>query len=240
MSSVFPLFFLLCSLLARLLAWLEWVEKNVSKPIGTRAPNLFLESVLFSFFFQNKKATGKNRQYWGEGVCFSFGQACLLPCPASVTTTALWGKSVAQTREEKCFSCKTAAKTMDPHLSSCHLATNLTCFPLLGNLLVFQALLCFDFVSPPFNFCLKFVRIKLQRIYMHHSLLIHFHQVLFASTSAEACTALQPILPWRYVAVIVCSTLWGDRRWDRFSINEVWGVYCFKNMNIVFTLLACL
>lgn len=118
-----------------------------------------------SFFFQNKKATGKNRQYWGEGVCFSFGQACLLSCPANVTTTALWGKSVAQTREEKCFSCKTAAKTMDLHLSPCHLATNLTCFPLLGHLLVFQALLCFDLVSPPFNFCLKFARIKLQHLY---------------------------------------------------------------------------
>lgn len=41
------------------------------------------------FFFQNKKATGKNGQYWGVGVCFSFGQVCLLSCPANVTTTAL-------------------------------------------------------------------------------------------------------------------------------------------------------
>ena len=64
------LFFPLLSLqgLARLLAWLEGVEKKVSKPIGTRAPNLFLESVLF--FFENKKATGRNRQYWGEGGLF--------------------------------------------------------------------------------------------------------------------------------------------------------------------------
>lgn len=85
---------------ARLLAWLEWAEKKkkrVSKAIGTRAPNLFLESVFFFFFsfFQNKKATGKNRQYWGVGVCFSFGQVCLLSCPANVTTTTLWGKSAA-------------------------------------------------------------------------------------------------------------------------------------------------
>lgn len=63
-------FFPLLSLqgLARLLAWLEGVEKKVSKPIGTRAPNLFLESVLF--FFENKKATGRNRQYRGEGGLF--------------------------------------------------------------------------------------------------------------------------------------------------------------------------
>lgn len=64
------LFFPLLTLqgLARLLAWLEGVEKKVSKPIGTRAPNLFLESVLF--FFENKKATGRNRQYWGERGLF--------------------------------------------------------------------------------------------------------------------------------------------------------------------------
>lgn len=43
-------------------------KKKVSKPIGTRAPNLFLESVLF--FFENKKATGRNRQYEGEGGLF--------------------------------------------------------------------------------------------------------------------------------------------------------------------------
>lgn len=64
------LFFPLLTLqgLARLLAWLEGVEKKVSKPIGTRAPNLFLESILF--FFENKKATGRNRQYWGERGLF--------------------------------------------------------------------------------------------------------------------------------------------------------------------------
>lgn len=46
-------------------------KKKVSKPIGTRAPNLFLESLLvFFFFFENKKATGRNRQYWGEEGLF--------------------------------------------------------------------------------------------------------------------------------------------------------------------------
>lgn len=35
-------------------------KKSLRKPLGTRAPILFLESALF--FFQNKKATGKNRQ----------------------------------------------------------------------------------------------------------------------------------------------------------------------------------
>lgn len=90
-SSVFPLLFLL----ARLLAWLEWVEKKKKgfKSHWHASPeSIFGEGL---FFFQNKKATGKNRQYWGVGVCFSFGQVCLLSCPANVTTTALWGKSVA-------------------------------------------------------------------------------------------------------------------------------------------------
>lgn len=110
----FPLVSLPSPLLARLLAWLERVEKKPSKPLGTRAPNLFLESALFSF--KTRKPQGKIGNSGVKGVCFSFSQACLLSCPANVTTTALWGKSVAQTREEKCFSCKTTAKTMGLHL----------------------------------------------------------------------------------------------------------------------------
>lgn len=43
-------------------------KKKVFKKPLARTPNLFLESVFF--FFQNKKAAGKNRQYWGVGVCF--------------------------------------------------------------------------------------------------------------------------------------------------------------------------
>lgn len=31
---------------------------------------------------------------------------------------------------------------------------------------MFQALLCFDLVSPLFNFCLTFARIKLQHLYV--------------------------------------------------------------------------
>lgn len=185
-----------------------------------------------SFFFQNKKATGKNRQYWGEGVCFSFGQACLLSCPANVTTTALWGKSVAQTREEKCFSCKTAAKTMDLHLSPCHLATNLTCFPLLGHLLVFQALLCFDFVSPPFNFCLKFARIKLQHLYPCFTV-----NPFSSGIVCEAFPWLSSILPWWFVAVIVYNDLWKRQmmRWQFNKLSSLWGLYCLTNVNIFLT-----
>lgn len=140
----------LSSPLARLLAWLERVEEKKKKSFKSHwhasPESIFGERL---FFFQNKKATGKNRQYWGVGVCFSFGQVCLLSCPANVTTTALWGKSAAKTREEKCFPCKTIAKTMDSHLYPCHLATKLTCFPLGGHLLMFQALLCFDLVFTP-------------------------------------------------------------------------------------------
>lgn len=94
-SSVFPP--ALSSPPARLLAWLEWAEKKEKKGFKSHwhaSPKSIFGERLF-FFFQNKKATGKNRQYWGVGVCFSFGQVCLLSCPANVTTTALWGKSVA-------------------------------------------------------------------------------------------------------------------------------------------------
>lgn len=69
-------------------------KKGFQKPLA-REPQIYFWRASFFFFFQNKKATGKNRQYWGVGVCFSFGQVCLLSCPANVTTTALWGKSVA-------------------------------------------------------------------------------------------------------------------------------------------------
>lgn len=82
---------------ARLLAWLEWVEKKkrFQKPLAREPRIYFWRASFFFFSFKTKKATGKNRQYWGVGVCFSFGQVCLLSCPANVTTTALWGKSVA-------------------------------------------------------------------------------------------------------------------------------------------------
>lgn len=83
----------LSSPLARLLAWLEWVEKKSFKSHWHASPKSILGERLF--FFQNKKTTGKNRQYWGVGVCFSFGQVCLLSCPANVTTTELWEKSAA-------------------------------------------------------------------------------------------------------------------------------------------------
>lgn len=58
-SSVFPP--ALSSPPARLLAWLEWAEKKkkrVSKAIGTRAPNLFLESV---FFFLSKQKSHREK-----------------------------------------------------------------------------------------------------------------------------------------------------------------------------------
>lgn len=63
-------------------------EKKGFKSHWHASPKSIFGERLF-FFFQNKKATGKNRQYWGVGVCFSFGQVCLLSCPANVTTTAL-------------------------------------------------------------------------------------------------------------------------------------------------------
>lgn len=138
---------------ARLLAWLEGVEKRFQNPLA-REPQIYFWREFF-FSLKTKKPQGEIGNTRVKGVCFSFGQACLLSCPASVRTTALWGKRVAQTREEKCFSCKTAAKTMDPHLSPCHLATVPTCFPLLGHLLVFQTLLCFDLFRPFLTFVLN-------------------------------------------------------------------------------------
>ena len=137
-------------------------KKRFQNPLA-REPQIYFWRAFF-FSLKTKKPQGEIGNTGVKGVCFSFGRACLLSCPASVRTTALWGKRVAQTREEKCFSCKTAAKTMDPHLSPCHLATSPTCFPLRGHLLVFRALLCFDLFRPFFNFCLQFAVIKLRHL----------------------------------------------------------------------------
>ena len=100
-----------CQGLARLLAWLEGVEKKKKRfqnPLARELQIYFRRAFFFSL--KTKKPQGEIGNTGVKRVCFSFGQACLLSCPASVRTTALWGKRVAQTREEKCFSCKTAAK----------------------------------------------------------------------------------------------------------------------------------
>lgn len=100
-----------------------------------------------------------------------------------------------------------------------HLATSLTCFPLLGHLLGFQTRLCFHFASLPFNFCPEFRPGFNQRV----SSFIYFHQALRCeallhkrfsprSTFAPGCV-------W-FVAAIVC----GHRRWDGNSIKFIWAV----------------
>lgn len=104
LSSVFPP----CSFLyvlpdyGTVLAWLEGVEKKGLQILWHASPkSIFGE--FFSFLLKTRKATGRNRQYWGEGCLFLIwpGLPSIL-LRSNVRTTALWGKRVAQTREEKC------------------------------------------------------------------------------------------------------------------------------------------
>lgn len=103
-------------------------KKVFENPLA-REPRIYFWRALF-FSFKTRKPQGKIGNSGAKGVCFSFSQACLLSCPANVTTTALWGKSAAQTREEKCFSCKTAAKTMGLHLSPLSLSNQPNLLPI--------------------------------------------------------------------------------------------------------------
>lgn len=104
-------------------------KKKVFENPLAREPRFYFWRALF-FSFKTRKPQGKIGNSGAKGVCFSFSQACLLSCPANVTTTALWGKSAAQTREEKCFSCKTAAKTMGLHLSPLSLSNQPNLLPI--------------------------------------------------------------------------------------------------------------
>lgn len=79
-------------------------------------------------------------------------------CPAPPTSQPQhYGERVRLRRGRRSvFPAKPRPKLWAFISAPCHLATSLTCFPLLGHLLGFQTRLCFHFASLPFNFCPEF------------------------------------------------------------------------------------
>lgn len=62
-------------------------KKRFRNPLA-REPQIYFWRAFF-FSLKTKKPQGEIGNTGVKGVCFSFGQACLLSFPASVTTTAL-------------------------------------------------------------------------------------------------------------------------------------------------------
>lgn len=158
LSSGFSLLSLSLQGPARLLAWLEGVEKSFQNPLA-REPQIYFWCVPFFFFFENKKATGRNRQYWGVGGLFFIWPGLPSVLPLQHQPQHYGEQEQLRLERRSVFPCKTTAKLWSLILEPCHLATIPTCFPLAGHMLVFQSLLCFDLFQP-FSTCLKLAMFK--------------------------------------------------------------------------------
>lgn len=91
-------------------------KKKGLKTLWHASPKSIFGEHSFFFFFENKKATGRNRQYWGEGGLFLIwpGLPPVLPASVRRRTTALWGRRVAQTKGGEVFFLQNRGQNYGP------------------------------------------------------------------------------------------------------------------------------
>lgn len=97
--------------------WKKGGKKGFENPLA-REPQIYFWRAFFFFFFENKKPQGEIGNTGVKGVCFSFGQTCLLSYPPASEEPQLYGERGWLRRGRRSlFPAKPRPKTTDPHLS---------------------------------------------------------------------------------------------------------------------------